>query len=256
MCRRFKMRKTIKLSLIAASVLALTACNQEAKQEQAEVKLDTVEQQQAYGIGASVGNFLNKDLADKKEIGIELDQALLMRGFEDALAGNAKIDEEKIREVLTALDESVRTKQEEKAKVESEKSKVEGEKYLTENAKKEGVMVTESGLQYEVMSEGEGAKPVATDVVKVHYKGTLLDGTEFDSSYSRNEPTTFPLNRVIPGWTEGLQLMTVGSKYKFTIPSDLAYGDRDLGKIPANSTLIFEVELLEIQNDAEAAAAE
>ncbi|WP_372858679.1 FKBP-type peptidyl-prolyl cis-trans isomerase [Pseudoalteromonas sp.] len=250
------MRKTIKLSLIAASVLALTACNQEAKKEQADVKLDTVAQQQAYGIGASVGNFLNKDLADKKEIGIELDQALLMRGFEDALAGNAKIDEEKIREVLTALDESVRTKQEEKAKVESEKSKVEGEKYLADNANKEGVMVTESGLQYEVMSEGEGAKPVATDVVKVHYKGTLLDGTEFDSSYSRNEPTTFPLNRVIPGWTEGLQLMPVGSKYKFTIPSDLAYGDRDLGKIPANSTLIFEVELLEIQNDAEAAAAE
>ena len=250
------MRKTIKLSLIEASVLALTACNQEAKKEQADVKLDTVAQQQAYGIGASVGNFLNKDLADKKEIGIELDQALLMRGFEDALAGNAKIDEEKIREVLTALDESVRTKQEEKAKVESEKSKVEGEKYLADNAKKEGVMVTESGLQYEVMSEGEGAKPVATDVVKVHYKGTLLDGTEFDSSYSRNEPTTFPLNRVIPGWTEGLQLMPVGSKYKFTIPSDLAYGDRDLGKIPANSTLIFEVELLEIQNDAEAAAAE
>lgn len=256
MCRRFKMRKTIKLSLIAASVLALTACNQEAKKEQADVKLDTVAQQQAYGIGASVGNFLNKDLTDKKEIGIELDQALLMRGFEDALAGNAKIDEEKIREVLTALDESVRTKQEEKAKVESEKSKAEGEKYLADNAKKEGVMVTESGLQYEVMSEGEGAKPVATDVVKVHYKGTLLDGTEFDSSYSRNEPTTFPLNRVIPGWTEGLQLMPVGSKYKFTIPSDLAYGDRDLGKIPANSTLIFEVELLEIQNDAEAAAAE
>ncbi len=256
MCRRFKMRKTIKLSLIAASVLALTACNQEAKKEQADVKLDTVAQQQAYGIGASVGNFLNKDLADKKEIGIELDQALLMRGFEDALAGDAKIDEEKIREVLTALDESVRTKQEEKAKVESEKSKAEGEKYLADNAKKEGVMVTDSGLQYEVMSEGEGAKPVATDVVKVHYKGTLLDGTEFDSSYSRNEPTTFPLNRVIPGWTEGLQLMPVGSKYKFTIPSDLAYGDRDLGKIPANSTLIFEVELLEIQNDAEAAAAE
>ena len=98
------MRKTIKLSLIAASVLALTACNQEAKKKQADVKLDTVAQQQAYGIGASVGNFLNKDLADKKEIGIELDQALLMRGFEDALAGNAKIDEDKIREVLTALD--------------------------------------------------------------------------------------------------------------------------------------------------------
>ena len=237
--------------MIAASVLALTACNQEAKKEQAEVKLDTVEQQQAYGIGASVGNFLNKDLADKTEIGIELDQALLIRGFEDALAGNAKIDEEKIREVLTALDTSVRTKQEEKAKVESEKSKEAGAKYLADNAKKEGVTVTESGLQYEVLSEGDGdgEKPVATDVVKVHYKGTLLDGTEFDSSYARNEPTTFPLNRVIAGWTEGLQLMSVGSKYKFTIPSELAYGDRDLGKIPANSTLVFEVELLEIQNE-------
>jgi FKBP-type peptidyl-prolyl cis-trans isomerase FkpA len=245
------MKKTIRLSLIAASVLALTACNQEAKKEQAEVTLDTVEQQQAYGIGASVGNFLNKDLADKSEIGIELDQALLIRGFEDALAGNAKIDEEKIREVLTALDTSVRTKQEEKAKVESEKSKAAGVQYLADNAKKEGVTVTESGLQYEVLSEGE--KPAATDVVKVHYKGTLLDGTEFDSSYARNEPTTFPLNRVIAGWTEGLQLMPVGSKYKFTIPSELAYGDRDLGKIPANSTLVFEVELLEIQN-AEAPA--
>ena len=251
------MRKTIKLSLIAASVLALTACNQEAKKEQqAEVKLETEAQQQAYGIGASVGNFLNQDLADKKELGIELDEALLKRGFEDALAGNAKLDDEKIREVLTALDQSMRTKQEEKAKVEAEKSKAEGEKFLAENAKKEGVTVTESGLQYEVITEGEGEKPVATDVVKVHYKGTLLDGTEFDSSYSRNKPTTFPLNRVIPGWTEGLQLMPVGSKYKFTIPSELAYGERDLGKIPANSTLVFEVELLEIQDEEKAAAAE
>jgi FKBP-type peptidyl-prolyl cis-trans isomerase FkpA len=133
---------------------------------------------------------------------------------------------------------------------------VAGEKYLADNAKKEGVTVTESGLQYEVMVQGDGDMPVATDVVKVHYKGTLLDGTEFDSSYSRDEPTTFPLNRVIAGWTEGLQLMPVGSKYKFTIPSELAYGDRDLGKIPANSTLIFDVELLEIQSDATAAAAE
>ena len=112
------MKKTIKLSLIAASVLALTACNQEAKKEQqAEVKLETEAQQQAYGIGASVGNFLNQDLADKKELGIELDEALLKRGFEDALAGNAKLDDEKIREVLTALDQSMRTKQEEKAKL-------------------------------------------------------------------------------------------------------------------------------------------
>ncbi|TMO48094.1 FKBP-type peptidyl-prolyl cis-trans isomerase [Pseudoalteromonas ruthenica] len=251
------MKKTIKLSLVAASVLALTACNQEAaKPEVKEVKLETEAQQQSYGIGASVGNFLNKDLADKKELGIELDQELMLRGFKDALAGDAKIEEEKIREVLTALDESVRAKQQEQAKAAAQENLAEGEKYLAENAKKEGIEVTESGLQYEVLEQGDGEKPAETDTVKVHYKGTLLDGTEFDSSYSRNEPTTFPLNRVIPGWTEGLQLMPVGAKYKFTIPSELAYGERDLGKIPANSTLVFEVELLEIVQPKEEAAAE
>ncbi|MDW7550853.1 FKBP-type peptidyl-prolyl cis-trans isomerase [Pseudoalteromonas peptidolytica] len=251
------MKQTIKLSLVAASVLALIACNKQAEEQKpVEVKLDTELQQQAYGIGASVGNFLQKDLADKKELGVELDQELLMRGFKDALAGEAKLDEAKIREVLTALDSSVREKQAAKAEADAEKNKAEGEKYLAENAKKEGVSVTESGLQYEVLSEGEGAKPVATDMVKVHYKGTLLDGSEFDSSYARNEPASFRLNQVIAGWTEGLQLMTVGSKYKFTIPSELAYGTRDLGKIPANSTLVFEVELLDIEGEAEEKAAE
>ncbi|TMP30290.1 FKBP-type peptidyl-prolyl cis-trans isomerase [Pseudoalteromonas rubra] len=248
------MKHTIKLSLVAAAVLALTACNQKAEEKTAkveEVKLETEVQQQAYGIGASVGNFLQKDMADKKELGIELDQALIMRGFKDALDGNAKLDEAKIREVLTALDSSVREKQTAKAQADAEKNKVEGAEYLAENAKKDGVTVTESGLQYEVLSEGEGKKPVATDIVKVHYKGTLLDGSEFDSSYSRNQPATFPLNQVIAGWTEGLQLMAVGSKYKFTIPSELGYGERNLGKIPANSTLVFEVELLEIQEEKE-----
>lgn len=250
------MKQTIKLSLVAASILALTACNKQAEEAKpVEVKLETELQQQAYGIGASVGNFLQKDLADKKTLGVELDQALLMRGFTDALAGEAKLDEAKIREVLTALDSSVREKQTEKAKLAGEKNKAEGEKYLAENAKKDGVTVTESGLQYEVITVAEGDKPVATDVVKVHYKGTLLDGTEFDSSFKRNEPATFPLNGVIPGWTEGVQLMNVGSKYKFTIPSQLAYGERDMGSIPANSTLVFEVELLEIQKEKQAEAA-
>ncbi|TMP77105.1 peptidylprolyl isomerase, partial [Pseudoalteromonas ruthenica] len=118
--------------------------------------------------------------------------ALLMRGFQDALAGEAKLDEEKIREVLTALDTSVRELQAEKTKADAEKNKAEGEKFLADNAQKEGVTVTESGLQYEVLSTADGKKPLVTDVVKVHYKGTLIDGTEFDSSYSRNEPTTFP----------------------------------------------------------------
>jgi len=124
-----------------------------------------------------------------------------------------------------------------------------GEAFLAENAKKEGVKTTASGLQYKVLKEGTGKSPQATDTVSVHYRGTLLDGTEFDSSIKRGQPAEFPLNRVIPGWTEGVQLMKVGAKYQFTIPSKLAYGERGTpgGPIPPNSTLIFEVELLAIK---------
>ena len=131
---------------------------------------------------------------------------------------------------------------------EAEASLAAGQKFLEENAKKEGVMVTESGIQYSVITAAEGDKPAATDTVKVHYKGTFLNGETFDSSYDRGEPAVFPLNRVISGWTEGVQLMSVGSKFKFTIPSDLAYGPNgNPPRIPGNSVLEFEIELLEIQ---------
>jgi len=147
-----------------------------------------------------------------------------------------------------SLDKQMKTKQEEMIAKESEAAIAEGQNFLAENAKKEGVQVTASGIQYEILVDADGEKPLGTDTVKVHYAGTFLNGEEFDSSVKRGEPAVFPLNRVIRGWTEGVQLMSVGAKYKFTIPSDLAYGPN--GKppsIPGNSVLQFEIELLEIQ---------
>ena len=158
-----------------------------------------------------------------------------------------------IQTLTLAMEAASREKQKAISEAKAETNIAEGEKFLAENAEREGVTVTDSGLQYEVMSEGDGASPTAEDTVTVHYKGTLLDGTEFDSSYSRGEPATFPLSRVIPGWTEGVQLMKVGSKFKFFIPSELAYGERSTGKITPNSTLVFEVELLDVAS-AEGAA--
>jgi FKBP-type peptidyl-prolyl cis-trans isomerase len=131
-------------------------------------------------------------------------------------------------------------------RVESEKNRLEGEAFLAENGRKSGVVTTSTGLQYEVISQGTGAKPAATDVILIDYEGTLLDGTVFDSSYERGEPLQYPLNGLIPGWIEGLQLMSEGSTYRFFIPSDLAYGEDGYGPIPPNTTLIFKVELLSI----------
>ena len=155
-------------------------------------------------------------------------------------------------QAFKALQEKAQTQ----AKIDGAKNLKLGQEFLSKQAKESAVKKTASGLLYKVLKKGTGAKPSSTDTVEVNYKGTLIDGTEFDSSYTRGKPVSFPLNRVIPGWTEGLQLMPVGSKYKFTIPSELAYGERDLGKIPANSTLVFEVDLLEIQSDEKAVPAE
>lgn len=248
------MKKVFKLSFVAASVLALAACNKEAPK--AEVKLETEVQKQAYGLGASIGDFLKKDLEAKAEVGYQLDTKLIVKGMEDSLSGSSILNEQDIKDLLTKLNTEVTEKKAELAQAKAEEVKAQGVAFLAENAKKEGVVTTDSGLQYEVLAQGEGKKPLATDTVEVHYKGTLIDGTEFDSSYSHGEPITFPLNRVIKGWTEGVQLMAEGSKFKFFIPSELAYGERDLGKIPANSTLIFEVELLKVvQPEAEKEAA-
>jgi len=166
----------------------------------------------------------------------------------------ARLDAAEAGKVKQAFFQKRAAKQAEERQAKGAANEAAGKAFLAENGKKDGVITTASGLQYEVLKMGDGAKPKATDKVKVHYRGTLLDGTEFDSSYKRGQPISFPLNGVIKGWTEGVQLMPVGSKFKFYVPSDLAYGANGAGAtIAPNSTLIFEVELLAIEKDAAAA---
>lgn len=260
--------KKATLALAVLSALALTACQKqeatdkttaeattEVNAEASAAKTYTTEKEQhSYALGASMGLFAQNRLGQQKDLGIDYDEAALMAGFKDGLANTTQYTVPELQELTRASDMKLKTAQDEKANAASVTNVAEGAAYLAENAKKEGVTTTASGLQYEVLTQGEGKNPASeTSTVKVHYKGTLLDGTEFDSSYSRGEPATFPLNRVIPGWTEGVQLMKEGSKYRFTIPSNLAYGERATGNITPNSTLIFDVELLEvIEAEAEA----
>jgi FKBP-type peptidyl-prolyl cis-trans isomerase FkpA len=244
-----KLMKFFKPTLVAIALVSVMGCQQEAKKEEVKAPvLETEIQKQAYGLGASIGMYMERNLEEHTKLGLALDKELIVKGFVDSLEGKALIEKEEIQTLLMSLDQQMKTKQQELATKEAEASLAEGQKFLDDNAKKEGVQVTESGIQYVVLTEGEGEKPSATDTVKVHYKGTFLNGETFDSSYDRNEPAVFPLNRVIRGWTEGVQLMSVGSKYKFTIPSDLAYGPvGNPPRIPGNSVLEFEIELLEIQ---------
>lgn len=250
------MKKSLA-AIAVLSVLGLTACGEKSEETQSTAtatsatELETPIARQSYSIGASMGSFALSRQEQLEGLDMSLDMEVVRQGFNDALNGEPALSMEEMQTIIRNSDQEVRAKQEAMAKQDAEANVAAGAAYLAQNAEKEGVTVTESGLQYEVMVEGTGAKPAATDIVKVHYKGTLIDGTEFDSSYSRGEPAEFPLNRVIPGWTEGVQLMSEGGKFKFVIPSELAYGERATGSITPNSTLIFEVELLEILNDEE-----
>jgi len=203
--------------------------------------LKTTQQKASYAIGKDIGgNF--------KRQGLDLDADALSRGLKDALSGaKSALSDEEIQAAITTFQTELQAKQQEKAAKASETNKKAGEDFLAANKKKEGVTATASGLQYKVLKPGTGPKPKATDTVTAHYRGTLIDGTEFDSSYKRGEPASFPLNGVIKGWQEALPLMGVGSKWQIVIPSALAYGERGAGEdIGPNSTLIFEVELLAI----------
>jgi len=247
--------KLLKPTLVAIALVSVFGCQQETKKEATKAPvLETQIQKQAYGLGASIGTYMERNLKEHEKLGLALDRKLLEKGFEDSLSGKSLLQKDEIQTLLTDLDKTMKEKQQAMNKVEAEKSLTEGEKYLADNAKKPGVKVTASGLQYEVITQGTGEKPKATDVVKVNYKGTFINGDKFDSSYDRHQPAVFPLNRVIPGWTEGVQLMPVGSKYRFVIPSKLAYGPvGNPPRIAGNSVLVFEIELLAIQKPAEPA---
>ena len=249
------MNKLIKISAIAASLLAITACNESQEKAPAKVavptqiNLENEEQKAAYAIGVSMAEYLELSVKKQEEVGVVIDRTLIAKGVSDTLSGKPQLDKEQVKATLEAFSKKLTERFEAKAKEAGAKVLADGQAYLDTNAKKEGVTVTESGLQYEVLTAGKGDFPKATDKVTVHYKGTLIDGTPFDSSYDRGEPATFPLNGVIAGWTEGVQLMKPGAKFKFTIPANLAYGERDTPTIPANSTLVFEVELIEVAEE-------
>lgn len=197
----------------------------------------TQEERISYALGANIGESFKQ-----QDIDVVMDK--FIQGFTDGKAGQNKFSQAEMEQVFQEFQKMMQTKQ--NSVMDEEKAK--GAAFLAENKKKDGVIETPSGLQYKVVKMGTGAKPSATDRVKVHYHGTLIDGTVFDSSVERGQPITFGLNQVIAGWTEGVQLMPVGSKFIFYIPSNLAYGDRAAGdKIKPGSTLIFEVELLNIE---------
>jgi FKBP-type peptidyl-prolyl cis-trans isomerase FklB len=204
--------------------------------------LKTQKDKISYALGMNMGVNLHRQSVD-------VDPAILEQGLKDGIAGNKPLmSEDEARAVLTQLQEDMRKQQAAKAQQMGATNKTEGDAFLAANKTKEGVVTLPSGLQYKILKQGTGPKPSATDTVACNYRGTLINGKEFDSSYGRGEPTTFPVNGVIKGWTEALQLMPVGSKWQLFIPPDLAYADRGAGPdIGPNSTLIFEVELVSIQ---------
>ncbi len=235
----------ISLPLFAVCALALTSCSKQASTAKpaaatpaATSPYTTVDQRVSYGIGHNVGSGLARENV------VVVDQAALKAGIDDGLAGTkSRVSEADLRAAFTTAQQKAAAA----AAVAGEKQLAVATEFLAKNKARPGVTVTASGLQYEVLTKGTGAKPKPTDTVEVHYHGTLLDGTVFDSSVERGETVQFPVTGVIQGWIEALQLMSVGDKWKLYVPANLGYGPRGQGKIPANSLLVFEVQLISIK---------
>jgi FKBP-type peptidyl-prolyl cis-trans isomerase FklB len=228
---------------LGATVGAALAQQGGQVQPAAPAGLKTVADKASYAIGVNIGNSITRD-------DLDINAQALVRGLTDALNGQKpQLSEEEMAAAMQAFQQQAIAKMAEKQSKQAEANAAKGKAFLEANKKQPGVQTTQSGLQYKILKRGTGPSPKATDTVKTHYKGTLLNGETFDSSYDRGEPATFPVNGVIAGWTEALQKMKVGGKWKLFVPAELAYGERGAGgAIGPNETLVFEVELLGIEN--------
>lgn len=227
------------------STAAAPAASAPAATTPAQFKND--DEQAAYALGASLGRYMDNSLKEQEKLGIKLDKDQLIAGVQDAFANKSKLSDADIEKTLQTFEGRVKASAQQKMEADAKANEEKGATYSANFAKEKGVKKTESGLLYQVEKPGTGAAPKDSDTVVVNYKGTLVDGTEFDNSYTRGEPLSFRLDGVIPGWTEGLKHIKKGGKIKLVIPPALAYGKTGVPGIPANSTLVFEVELLDIK---------
>lgn len=240
-----KLRNTVGFLAVVAMLAGMTVWAQEPAKE-----LKTDKEKLSYALGVQIGQQIAQM---RNQLDVDLNVDLIRQAIQNVMEdGEMLLSDEEMMEVMSSFQQKMQQKmqaqqgaQQENMKKQGAENAEAGKKFLAENAQKEGVKVTDSGLQYKVIKEGEGGSPSADDTVKVHYRGTFINGEEFDSSYERGQPATFPLNGVIAGWTEGLQLMKEGGKMELYVPAELAYGQGRPG-IPPNSVLVFEVELLEI----------
>jgi FKBP-type peptidyl-prolyl cis-trans isomerase FklB len=235
----------LRLFAVVIMLTYLAGCTPEEASSASELKLDTPKNRISYTIGVNIGQ-------DFKSQNMDVDPDLLLMGLKDTLSGKElQLTEEEMVQEIQNFQQEMQVKMAAEMEAKAAENKAAGEAFLAENAKQEGVVVTESGLQYKIIEPGQGDSPGPADVATVHYRGTLIDGTQFDSSYDRGQPASFPVGGVIPGWSEALQLMKPGAKWQLSIPAELAYGERGAGQdIGPNSTLLFDVELISVEQGA------
>lgn len=245
------MNKLSRLASVLVLTLGLAPTSLAAQEETPTISLDTEQEKTSYAVGLNMGQTMRQQ-------GVEFDFELLVEGLEDGYGGEEPLlDSEQLQQTLAAFQERMMAQQQERYRAQLEANTERSEAFLAQNRERDEVQVTESGLQYEILEEGTGQSPGAEDRVTVHYEGTLVDGTVFDSSYERDEPVTFPVGGVIAGWTEALQMMNEGGHWKLYLPPSLAYGEQGAPpKIGPNEALVFEVELLEVAPPEEDGASE